>query len=325
MIVPEHWAEARVQHREPRKQVTVRRFGWSDQSIAEAQNMADARAREALQRIIEGAPSDRREPKVPYNGAEGVPIREEIVSRHGDEVITRNSYGARCLNTPDVMFVDVDLPDGQSCALSAVVTVALVIAALVWGSNSGSKLLGIGLVICALFSGHYVTCLFLNLALRLRGGAEKIARDRVKKFVMGRPDWNVRIYRTPSGLRVLALHRAFDPDDPEALECFKALAADPVYVRMCRNQKCFRARLSAKPWRLGIARHIISGRVAWPPKPDRLPARSAWIEHYESAANGYAACAWITDLGSGGVSPEVRPVMELHDRESKALTGLPIA
>ena len=112
MIVPEFWAEGRVQHREPGKQVTVRRFGWSDQSISEAQNMADARARESLQRILTGAPAQRREPKVPYNGAEGVPIREEIVSRHGDEVITRNSYGARCLNTPKVLFVDVDFTTG---------------------------------------------------------------------------------------------------------------------------------------------------------------------------------------------------------------------
>ncbi|MEQ1893799.1 MAG: hypothetical protein ABL998_14750, partial [Planctomycetota bacterium] len=34
--------------------------------------------------------------------AEGVPIREEIVSEHDAAVITRNGYGARCLNTPNV-------------------------------------------------------------------------------------------------------------------------------------------------------------------------------------------------------------------------------
>jgi hypothetical protein len=40
---------------------------------------------------------------MPYNGAAGVPIREEIVGRHGETVITRNSYGARCLNMPNVL------------------------------------------------------------------------------------------------------------------------------------------------------------------------------------------------------------------------------
>ena len=34
---------------------------------------------------------ERREPKVAYNGALGVPIREEVLSRHNNAVITRNS------------------------------------------------------------------------------------------------------------------------------------------------------------------------------------------------------------------------------------------
>jgi hypothetical protein len=41
-----------------------------------------------------------------------LPIGEEIVSRHGDAVITRNSYGALGLNTPDTVFADVDVDEG---------------------------------------------------------------------------------------------------------------------------------------------------------------------------------------------------------------------
>ena len=37
-------------------------------------------------------------------GGIGLPIREEVLARNGDDVITRNSYGARCLNEPDVLF-----------------------------------------------------------------------------------------------------------------------------------------------------------------------------------------------------------------------------
>src|SRR5262245_45571689 len=99
MIVPQFWAEARIQQRVEKRQVTVRRFGWSDESQADAQINADARAREALARILAGESLPRRERKRPYNGAQGVPIREEIVDRHGDVVLTRNSYGALCLNT----------------------------------------------------------------------------------------------------------------------------------------------------------------------------------------------------------------------------------
>src|SRR5688500_8191871 len=102
MIVPQYWAEGRVQHRAKGRQVTMRRFGWADTSQADAQAHADTRAQEALDRFLSGESLERREPKIPYNGADGVPIREEIVSRHGEAIITRNSYGARCLNTPNV-------------------------------------------------------------------------------------------------------------------------------------------------------------------------------------------------------------------------------
>lgn len=108
MIVPDHWAEARRVLRTIGGQVTVRRFGWSESSHLDAQSMAEIRAEEASQRILSGEKLSKREPKVPYNGADGVPIREEVLARHGEEVITRNGYGAHCLNPPRVLFADID-------------------------------------------------------------------------------------------------------------------------------------------------------------------------------------------------------------------------
>ena len=108
MIVPDHWAEARRQHRSAAQRFTVRRFGWSTTSPADAERMAEARADEALQGLIAGQALARREPKVAYNGATGTPIREEVLARHGEHVITRNAYGARCLNTAKVLFADIE-------------------------------------------------------------------------------------------------------------------------------------------------------------------------------------------------------------------------
>ena len=88
MIVPQYWAEGRLQHRARGKQVTVRRFGWSDDSQEDAQAHADARVREAFDRVLAGEKLPRRDYKQPYNGAEGLPIREEIISRHGDSIIS---------------------------------------------------------------------------------------------------------------------------------------------------------------------------------------------------------------------------------------------
>jgi hypothetical protein len=120
MIVPSFWAEARRQTRRGKRQITVRRWGWSDTSEADAQAMADARADEALALAQTDNTVERRERKVAYNGAQGVPIREEVLERLGDTVITRNAYGARCLNTPDVLFADVDFDTALPRALYVV-------------------------------------------------------------------------------------------------------------------------------------------------------------------------------------------------------------
>ena len=47
MIVPTFWAEGRIQHQSAGRQITVRRFGWSDESQAAAQISADARPTKA--------------------------------------------------------------------------------------------------------------------------------------------------------------------------------------------------------------------------------------------------------------------------------------
>ena len=44
MIVPSYWAEGRVRERTRERQVTVRRWGWSDEGPDQAQTHADSRA-----------------------------------------------------------------------------------------------------------------------------------------------------------------------------------------------------------------------------------------------------------------------------------------
>jgi hypothetical protein len=79
-----------VHHRSKERRITVRRFGWFDLSQEEAQMVADRRADDALERLLAGDKLLPREPKVSYNGAKGVPIREEIVAEKGSRVVTRN-------------------------------------------------------------------------------------------------------------------------------------------------------------------------------------------------------------------------------------------
>jgi hypothetical protein len=325
MIVPQFWAEGRIQEQVAGKQFTVRRYGWSDDSPLAAQAHADQRTREAFDRIVGGEMLKRREPKLAYNGADGMPIREEIVERQGDSVVTRNGYGARCLNTPDVMFVDVDFEDTRGSARGLTVIGAAFIAALVAGYATRSAIACVAAFVLIAAVGIW----------RVRAEGLRFTQDksdplagahaRVERFIYQHPDWHLRLYRTPAGVRVLAMHDVFAPSDAAVADAFQALGADQVYARMCRNQNCFRARLSAKPWRMDIREHLPRPNV-WPVPPDKLPARDAWVARYERAAEGYAACQYLASVGNTlNVHLNALAVQELHDERTRAHRGLPLA
>lgn len=325
MIVPQFWAEGRAQDRQRGKQMTVRRFGWSDSSEEEAQANADVRAQEALQRLLAGEVLPRREPKTAYNGADGIPIREEILSRHGEAIVTRNSYGARCLNTPNVFFADIDFPEKWQSGLTLVVCLFGFAAAALAAWLTDSKTAG-GIVagLAIVFSGVIAT--FIQRARKQTAGdAETAARKRVRAFVAAQPGWNLRVYRTPAGLRLLAMHQTFDPTDVAVAKSFRGLGVDPIYAVMCFNQRCFRARVSPKPWRIGISAHLKPSPGVWPVRLDRMPLRQQWIEQYESTAEDFASCTFLESLGDGPIHADAKQVQELHDELCRATSRLPIA
>jgi hypothetical protein len=325
MIVPAHWSEATVEGSIEGRRVKIKRFGWSDFDATAAQRMAEERAADALARLQRGEPLSRREPKVPYNGAEGVPIREEIVRRAGDAVITRNSYGALCLNTPDVLFVDIDFKVAMSplsmCLLVAVTCTALAALGLARSGPSGAV---IGAVV-GLILGPLAGTTGARAWSRLRGGPVRIAERRVERLAAQQPNGLLLVYRTPAGLRVLVAHDVFEAASPATLALFKALGADPTYVRMCVRQRCFRARLTAKPWRIGIASHLRPRPGVWPVRPERRAERQRWLSEYDRLAQSFAACRFDRALGLGAEHPRVAPVRALHDELSRGRTALPLA
>lgn len=329
MIVPQYWAEARLQKRTPGRQVTIRRFGWSDVSEAEAQALATARAEEALTRILAGDDAiQRRDRKVAYNGADGVPIREEILSRHGGTIITRNSYGAQCLNTPNVLFADVDVSTSPALRLSMVWGLVLLLVAVATGFvRFATRPVDVGtLVLCLLyFSMAVFLChQVLKLLLRLTGGPKPWALRRIKRFAKAHADWTLRIYETPAGYRVLVLHAVFDPTSEVTNACFKQLRTDVVYRRMCARQRCFRARLTPKPWRIGLER-LRPRPGIWPINPLKLAERQQWVTRYENTSRSFVACRFIEQLGNAPAHPEALAVQVLHDELCRADADLPLA
>ena len=125
------------------------------------------------------------------------------------------------------------------------------------------------------------------------------------------PQFSLRVYRTAGGLRGLITNELFDPTDASSTQILQSFNSDPLYVRLCRAQECFRARLTPKPWRCGVT--APPARYPWPSSQAELAYRR-WEKTYEYAASRYATCQLIKAFGSGGMSSEGARIVELHDR-----------
>jgi hypothetical protein len=213
MHIPLYWAEGRAQSRARGKQVTARRFGWSDSSQSEAQAHADERAQGALQAILAGKQLKRREAKVAYNGFDGLPIREEILQRDQETVLTRNAYGAHCLNTPNVLFADVDFTDTTPLLYSIFIYILLIGGWFYSFINLGYHWLW-ALILAIPVVAHYFALLCKFLFSLIYGKDEDLLRYRIINFLKQHPEWNFHLYQTPAGMRILATHRTFDQLEP---------------------------------------------------------------------------------------------------------------
>jgi hypothetical protein len=186
--------------------------GWSETSHEEA--LVNAKAR--LNRILDYLRSDK--PLDDYQYVFDHVICEEVIDRIFDDedgeaaVISRNAYGALVMNTPRLMFIDIDLPNPR-----------------------------LGLVgrIKSWFSGSTDTV-----------SPEQRTLDEIRRWQAAHDQYTLRVYRTRAGFRLLVVNWCFDGPDEAAMRIMDELKCDRLYRRLCLAQQCFRARLSPKPWRV---------------------------------------------------------------------------
>jgi hypothetical protein len=209
-------------------------------------------------------------------------MREPVLRERRDAsgelawAVTRNSYGSQVLNSSIALFVDVDFPEQKS---------------------KGPGLFG------SLFGKHAEP-----------EDPAKAPMAKAAAWAQGHPGWNWRIYRTKAGVRLLATHALFHPDDQVCEQVFAAMGADPLYRKLCQTQKCFRARLTPKPWRCGIGHPP----ARWPFQDHREEhAFANWDANYQAASRAKATCQ-LLDKGSGVVHEELREMVELHDEATRA-------
>jgi hypothetical protein len=291
MNIPLHWAKAEAAEPDGNGR-TVAFACWrsSDRSEEDARQSALAAAKRVVQRMIGRQPLDR----YPYGNG---PMREEVIERYSDgdgrtwAAITRNSYGSLVLNAAEAMFIDIDFPPQK-------------IAANVKG----------------LFAG-----LFRRAETPPEDTRESDVRARLEQFIdqrFGGRTWGLRLYRTCAGMRALATHELFDPAAATTLEAMRAMGADPLYVKLCQAQRCFRARLTPKPYRCGP----YANTVRWPREDPRQCRRfEKWLAGYEAARAKYATCRYVGSLGEAAVHPAVEQVIAAHDAATRCHEPLPLA
>jgi hypothetical protein len=152
---------------------------------------------------------------------------------------------------------------------------------------------------------------------------EEAALEKLRAALAGAGKGTFRIYRTAGGFRAMAPGREFDPAGREAQDLMKATGTDPWFVKLCLAQKSFRARLTPKPWRLGLKAPPGEFPRDDPATRERF---EAWLAEYEQASRSHATCRFLETAGKGGfVGSDDGDLVELHDRLTRANESLPLA
>ena len=162
---------------------------------------------------------------------------------------------------------------------------------------------------------------FAKLFGASRENAQKKCIATLKEFLVRHPDAGVRIYSTKAGLRYLFTH-APRPVSDETIGWLRELGSDKLYVQLCRNQKCYRARLTPKPFRIGCGRITGHYPFATPALQDGF---RRWLEMYDRNSQSYAVCEFIGAEGNSCVHPDIAPLVKIHDAATRIAEPLPLA
>ncbi len=145
--------------------------------------------------------------------------------------------------------------------------------------------------------------------------------NKIEQYQKEHPDLSIKVYETFAGLRYVITNRIYDlentHDRTAMLKMFAALEVDPLYLLLCRQQGCFRARLTPKPWRINTER-----------PPSRYPRSERrvindfedWLRGYERASTSKTVVKVLKEFGNASTHPDVRKILDIHDRH--ALKGL---
>jgi hypothetical protein len=151
------------------------------------------------------------------------------------------------------------------------------------------------------------------------GQAQESEEEKLLGLCREIKDDSFRLYRTFAGWRVLLVSRSVRGVDDNSLKLLQRFPVDPLYVRLCQQQRCFRARLTAKPWRISVER-----------PPCKFPRSEAmeeefrlWEGEYNQVAIGFRVCERI--YGDEEPCEQLKKLVALHDQLCQVSSALPLA
>ncbi|WP_064608896.1 hypothetical protein [Photobacterium sp. J15] len=159
---------------------------------------------------------------------------------------------------------------------------------------------------------------------RILGKFGKSQKDKtyylknIERYQENHPDLSFKVYETHSGLRFIVTNRTFSPEDSVVREMFTDLNVDPLYMRLCQQQECFRARLSPKPWRVAVERP--SSRYPRVNGKEQQEFQQ-WLDKYHASSLNNAVTKYLASFGSGKLHPDIQIITELHDRYSCSISA----
>jgi hypothetical protein len=146
--------------------------------------------------------------------------------------------------------------------------------------------------------------------------------DDLRTVLASDSEESFRIYRTAAGFRILATGNEHNPASAHATELMETAGADCDFVALCRIQNSFRARLTPKPWRCGLGRPP----SLFPRHTSNEVTRFAeWLSQYDLACASRATCRYLGRIGPERIHPRIASIVELHDRQTRALERLSLA
>lgn len=289
MHVPRIWERATAEGKNDRGHA-FRAFGWGWSETD--QEEARQKAKSSAQRIVNWLISSDEDRDLHHYGYDERLPREEIIDEYTDGqgtvhgYVSRNAYGALILNTRDLMFIDIDLPPEKKPN-------PLSLFAALFGKKP------------APFSRP-----------------EDVMLDEITATASQHAELGFRVYRTYNGFRLMVANRKLLPNSELSQQLLAQFKSDPLYVRMCKNQQCFRARLTPKAWRCKIK--MPTERFPFSDAQSEASYRK-WEQTYSDGTRNFSTCDLVKTIGPMDVHPDIEGLVAIHDQLTKSSLKQPLA